>query len=52
MAGIDNALQVVEEQGDYLFAKFQINYLRMLTELSECRNLSFYRWMPDRISEN
>ena len=41
MAGIDNALQVVEEQGDYLFAKFQINYLRMLTELSECRNLSF-----------
>ena len=41
MAGIDNALQVVEEQGDYLFAKFQINYLRMLTELSECRNLHF-----------
>lgn len=41
MAGIDNALQVVEEQGDYLFTKFQINYLRMLTELSECRNLSF-----------
>ena len=34
-------VQVVKEQGGYLFAKFQINYLRMLTELSECRNLSF-----------
>ena len=41
MAGIDNALQVVRERGEYLFAQFQVNYLRMLTELSECRNLSF-----------
>ena len=41
MAGIDNALQVVREQGQYLFARFQVNYLRMLTELSECKNLRF-----------
>ena len=41
MAGIDNALQLVKEQGDYLFARLQVNYLRMLTELSECRNLHF-----------
>ena len=41
MAGIDNALQVVREQGQYLFARFQVNYLRMLTELSECKNLQF-----------
>ena len=41
MAGIDNALQLVREQGDYLFAQLQVNYLRMLTELSECRNLRF-----------
>ncbi len=41
MAGIDNALQLVKEQGDYLFAQLQVNYLRMLTELSECRNLRF-----------
>lgn len=41
MAGIDNALQMVKEQGDYLFTRFQVNYLRMLTELSECRNFTF-----------
>lgn len=41
MAGIDNALQLIDEQGDYLFARLQINYLRMLTELSECKNLRF-----------
>lgn len=41
MAGIDNALQQVREQGDYLFARLQVNYLRMLTELSECKNLRF-----------
>ena len=41
MAGIDNALRLVKEQGDYLFAQMQINYLRMLTELSECKNLRF-----------
>lgn len=41
MAGIDNALQLVKAQGDYLFARLQVNYLRMLTELSECRNLHF-----------
>ena len=41
MAGIDNALQLVKEQGDYLFARLQVNYLRILTELSECRNLHF-----------
>ena len=41
MAGIDNALQQVKEQGDYRFAHLQINYLRMLTELSECKNLRF-----------
>ena len=41
MAGIDNALRQVREQGDYLFARLQVNYLRMLTELSECKNLRF-----------
>lgn len=41
MAGIDNALQQVRERGDYLFARLQVNYLRMLTELSECKNLHF-----------
>lgn len=41
MAGIDNALQQVREQGDYLFARLQVNYLKMLTEVSECRNLRF-----------
>ena len=50
MAGIDNALQVVEEQGDYLFTKFQINYLRMLTELSEC-DVYHRRWGRS-VSEN
>ena len=41
MAGIDNALQQVRKQGDYLFARLQVNYLKMLTELSECKNLRF-----------
>lgn len=41
MAGIDNALRLVREQGDYLFAQLQVNYLRMLTELSECKSLRF-----------
>lgn len=41
MAGIDNALQQVKEQGDYLFAQLQVSYLRMLTELSECKCLRF-----------
>lgn len=41
MAGIDNALQLVREQGEYLLAQLQVNYLRMLTELSECKNLRF-----------
>ncbi len=41
MAGIDNALQQVRERGDYLFDRLQVNYLRMLTELSECKNLRF-----------
>lgn len=41
MAGIDNALQLVKERGKYLFAQLRSNYLRMLTELSECKNLRF-----------
>lgn len=41
MAGIDNALQLVKERGKYLFAQLRSNYLRMLTELSECKNLCF-----------
>ncbi len=41
LAGIDNAMQLVKEQGGYLFAQLQVNFLRMLTELSECKNLRF-----------
>ncbi len=41
MAGIDNALQIVRGQGDNLFRELQENFLRMRTELSECKNLVF-----------
>ena len=34
-------MQLVKEQGGYLFAQLQVNFLRMLTELSECKNLRF-----------
>lgn len=41
MAGIDNALQIVKEQGKTLFAQFRGNYCNMLTALSECKYLEY-----------
>lgn len=41
MAGIDNALQIVKEQGKTLFAQFRRNYDNMLTALSACKHLEF-----------
>lgn len=45
MAGIDNALQIVEEQGETLFQQFRDRYEKMLEQLSQCKNLDFLR--PD-----
>ncbi len=45
MAGIDNALRVMEEQGEDLLGKLSQRYGIMMTELSECRNLTFL--LPD-----
>ncbi len=41
MAGIDNALQYVEEKGAEAFAAFAANYARLFQELSECGHLRF-----------
>lgn len=41
MASIDNALQLVEEQGEELFADFWNNYREMTEQLRKCRCLQF-----------
>lgn len=41
MAGIDNALQYVEEKGEKAFAVFAAQYKKLLADLSACRNLRF-----------
>ena len=41
MASIDNALQVVAEQGKTLFAEFRRNFSGLLEDLTACRNLQF-----------
>lgn len=41
MASIDNALQIVENQGTILFARFKTYFENMLKELSECQYLQF-----------
>lgn len=41
MAGIDNALQYVEEAGTEAFAAFASHYRMLLADLTPCRNLRF-----------
>ncbi len=41
MASIDNALQLVEEQGKELFSSLKENYLEMLEKLADCQYLKF-----------
>ncbi len=41
MAGIDNALRLMEEQGGELLSELNRRYDIMMTELSECKNLAF-----------
>lgn len=41
MASIDNALRIVEEQGEELFQDFRKNYLRLLKNLEVCKHLKF-----------
>lgn len=41
MAGIDNALQYVEEAGTKAFDAFASSYRKLLADLSSCRNLKF-----------
>lgn len=41
MAGIDNCLRLVEEQGDRLFETFASRYFQMMEELSSCEKLRF-----------
>lgn len=41
MAGIDNALELVDTQGKKLFSSFAAQYEQMLAELSACRHLEF-----------
>lgn len=41
MAGIDNALQYVEEAGTEAFTAFALNYRKLLTDLAACRHLRF-----------
>lgn len=41
MAGIDNALQYVEETGVQVFAAFAARYRKLLADLASCRNLRF-----------
>lgn len=39
MASIDNALQIVEDKGERLFADFKKQYCRMLEDLQACKHL-------------
>lgn len=41
MASIDNALQLVEEQGEQLFQELYENYKRLLQKLEVCKHLKF-----------
>jgi len=41
MASIDNALRLVEKQGEALFLEFQQNFTQMLEILSDCKFLQF-----------
>lgn len=41
MAGIDNALRIVEERGAQLFKQFRENYLELLACLEGCKHLKF-----------
>lgn len=43
MASIDNALELVEQDGRRLFADFVKQYGKMLDSLSKCRHLDFLR---------
>lgn len=48
MAGIENALQLVESRGKELFADFRKSFLNMMTQLSCCKKLRFLPYQPDR----
>lgn len=48
MAGIDNALCIVEAEGNRLFHQFYQSCQTMMTSLSECARLRFPPWEPDR----
>lgn len=41
MASIDNALRIVEEQGEKLFQDFRENYMQLLKKLEACKHLKF-----------
>ena len=41
MASIDNALHLVKEEGEQLFAQFYKNYKEMLQKLQDCQYLQF-----------
>ncbi|MBP5222027.1 MAG: PLP-dependent transferase [Lachnospiraceae bacterium] len=48
MAGIDNALQMMEEDGDRLFVEFHRQFHQLLSELlHKCRHLRFLTAIPD-----
>lgn len=48
MAGIDNALQYVELEGEEAFGRFGGRYEEMLERLGNCMQLKFPRNMPER----
>lgn len=44
MAGIEDAMRVLQSNGEHLFEEFYENYGRLVQELSECRVLRFVSW--------
>ena len=47
MAGIDNCLQVIANEGNTLFREFYHSFYEMMEKLENCRNLRFLAALPD-----
>lgn len=48
MAGIDNALDIVDQRGKVLFADFYNHFYEMVTALERCKCFRFLPWEPLR----
>lgn len=48
MAGIDNALQMVEQNGKQMFEIFQQRFRKMMRDLEACKHLKFLPYEPGK----